>query len=258
MKAIRILLLTSIGVAAYADTAVSLPTLTNQANSIQQAILQQQQSSSTALNNLQNQLNKLQAQIAQYNSPDFKMFTWAASDGSTTPENAFVAAMNGDTPLYICQAVYSDSNTYGNPVLDPGVLSDNGCVITYGGQAYLAPTYSVLVSTSTGGWVDGQKVMTQQRMIPQPLMLTKAVNAPTAQAGANAPATNPNQPTPLLNQLAVVGGQENGQDVYICRAKIGTQYFVGKVLNNTCFIAAGSKEASWPVYEVLLVKQPNM
>lgn len=260
MRAIGIFILTTLSIAAYADNAVSLPTLQNQANNLQQAITQQQQASKAALSDLQNQLNKLQTQIAQYASPDFQKFTWTASDGTTTPENAFVAIRNGNTPMYVCQATYNgDNNNYGGgSVIDPGVLTDNGCVITYGGQAYLAPNYSVLVSTSAGAWVDGQKIMTQPRIYPRPVILAQANAAvvPGNQPAMPAPAPNANKPTPLLNQLAVVGGQENGQDIYICRAQINGQYFIGKVSNNTCYIAAGSKEASWPVYEVLLVREP--
>lgn len=259
MRRVSLWVLSFISVVAYADDPVSLTTLQNQVTSLQQAIAQQQQTNTASLSNLQDQLNKLAAQINQYAAPDFKKFTWAASDGTTTPSNAFVAARNGNTPLYICQAAYSGANSYGSAVIDPGVLTDNGCVITYGGQSYLAPNYSVLVSTSTGAWADGQQVVTQPVYHPIPVVLAKASTANNATAAPATPAaTKSNQPTPLLNQIALVGGQENGQSIYICRVNINGQYFLGKAANNTCYIAVGSKEANWPTYEVLLVRQPNV
>lgn len=257
MKKLLTLISSCLMMYAYADTSPSLATITSQINALQQSILQRQQSSASDINDLQAQLNKLQTAVTQLQSPDFQSFTWAVSNGTNLPANAFVAARNGNTPLYICQANYTRDNSYDNSTaIDPGVVTPQGCVITYGGQAFLAPTYSVLVSTSTGGWVDGQKVQTQQRRI-EPLMLTKASGADSSIGQGAATTPSVNQPTPLYNQLAVVGGQESGQNVFICRASINGQYFLGKVTNNTCNLAAGSKEGNWPVYQVLLVRQPS-
>ena len=238
---------------AYADGTTSLASLKNQANSLQQAINQQAQNNTTGLQSLQEQLNTFQTQLARFESPDLKKFNWVTMNQSL-PANAVIAAENNNQPLYLCQAAYTGDSSYGstNQTLDPGLLTANGCVITYGGQAYLAPEYSVLTSTSTGAWVDGSKIKTASRYVPvQPLYMM--ANGVTAEAKAS---NNTDQPRPLYNQLAVIGGSENGQNVYICRVKIGGQYFVGKVSNNTCYLAAGSGEATWPSYEVLLAKKP--
>jgi hypothetical protein len=255
MRKLAVLVGINLAAFAYADVSPSLANLNSQVNAMQQAILQQQQDANNAISDLQTQFGKLQAQLTQYQSPDFQKFTWAASNGTNMPANAFVAARNGNAPLYICQATYSGDNSYSEAaVIDPGVLTPQGCVITYNGQSFLAPTYSVLISTSVGAWVDGQKVQTQPKI--RPLLLARANGNEEGVASATPTSDNSNQPTPLLNQLAVVGGQENSQDIYVCRTQIAGQYFIGKVANNTCNIAAGSKEASWPVYQVLLVRQP--
>jgi hypothetical protein len=252
MKYLSLILGLTLISAAYADTPPSLGSLKKQATALQQAIDQQNQNSQATLTDLQNQLTALNTQIARLASPDLKKFNWAlASD--TLPQNAVVVAQNGTTPLYACQATYTGSSSYSSTVTDPGVVTPDGCVISFAGQAYVVPQYSILVSSLPGFWVDGSKIQAPNSSPPvTPLMLVRTGGG----ANKNTPANTTNQPTPLYNQLAIVGGNENGNDVYICRVNINNQYFIGKGANGTCFIAVGSGEASWPKYEVLLAKQP--
>ncbi len=253
MKYLSLILSLTLFSTAYADTPPSLGLLKTQANAIQQAINQQNQNSQTTLADLQNQLNTLNTQIARLASPDLKKFNWVlVSSNDTLPQNAVVVAQNGTTPVYACQATYTSPNNYSGTVVDPGIVTPDGCVITFAGQAYVVPQYSVLVSNLSGFWVDGSKIQAPNSSPP----VTPLMQVRTGGAANNTPTNTTNQPTPLYNQLTIVGGNENGNDVYLCRVNINNQYFIGKGANGTCFIAVGSGEASWPKYEVLLAKQP--
>jgi hypothetical protein len=204
----------------------------------------------------QRQLEAVSAQVRQYSDPLSQQFRWVDVSSNQLPANALVAAYNGNTPIYVCQATYSDGGegyaSGGTAVLDPGIVSDKGCVITYGGNAYLVPNYAVLTSETSGYWINGDAVKSVITHTPY----YPPVFARNASAGVLSSSSPPNEPTPLYNALAIIGGQENGNNVYVCRVNINGQYFVGKSIYNTCFIATGRYEANWPVYEVLLSRKP--
>lgn len=209
-----------------------------------------------ALASTQKQLAAVGAQVTQYADPVIKQFRWVDVSNNQLPENALVVAHNGAESLYICQANYSNGGGYSpdsNTLLEPGVVSDKGCVITYSGNAYLVPDYAVLTSNVSGYWISGDQVKSNVSHPPY-YPLAFARNGDNAMA-ASAPESS-NEPTPLYNSLAIIGGQENNTNSYICRVNIHGQYFVGKSMNNTCYIATGRYEANWPVYEVLLSRKP--
>lgn len=259
-------LFAALPIMAFADnvaTTAALSTLQQQITQLQQQVSTSQQAVQTANQNLENvagQLTALQTQVNQYGNASLSQFKWVdVGSNNQMPNGAFVAAENNGSPLYICQATYSNGSGYyggGNNVIDPGVVASNGCVITYSGQAYLVPQYSVLTSNVSGVWVSGELIKTNNTQPPvYPLYLVR-VNKESGNGASQEPAPNSNEPTPLYNALAIIGGQENGMNVYICRVKINNQYFLGKALNNSCFIAAGKYEANWPVFEVLLTRKP--
>lgn len=248
---------------ACADMPVStaaLSTLQNQINQLQQQVENVKQSMVSAnqsLNDTTQQLGTLQNQLAQYGNPALSQFKWVDSNNGILPPAAYVAGKQNGQSLYICQAAYSNGSGYygnGNTIVEPGVVVKNGCIITYSGQAYLVPSYSVLTSNTAGYWISGEYIKSDSSSPIRPLFMAAAVSAPQTNAGNSQ--IDRNEATPLYNALALIGGQENSANVYICRAEINGQYFIGKSMNNTCYIAAGKYEASWPVYQILLIRKP--
>ena len=261
MKKLTLLIFT-IPAFAMADniaTTAALSTLQGQVTQLQQQVQNMQQSldsTTTGIGKITGALDALQKQINQYGNTALSQFKWVdVSSVKQVPHNAFVAAQNNESPLYVCQAAYSNGSGYyggSNNVIDPGVVSKKGCVITYSGQAYLVPQYSVLTSNVSGYWVNGDLIKTNKTSSPvYPVMMLRESGSSADQTPAPS-----NEPTPLYNALAIIGGQENGANVYICRVKINNQFFVGKAVNNTCYVATGRYEASWPIYEVLLTRKP--
>lgn len=242
----------------YADSVATLdPVSAMQAQlaDVQQQISAQQNNLSAMNTNLQSlatQLTQLKAQLGQYANPKTTAFKWVDVNAKQTlPDGIFVAAYNAGTALYICQGTVPTD--YGS-ALDPGVLTQQGCVVSYGGQAYLLPQYSVLTANVNGYWIDGNKIKTNSQPVYAP---GPYLNALVRSAGnSSAPLSDDNQPTPLYNALAIIGGKESNNTIYICRAMINKQYFIGKVANNTCNLAVGAAEATWPKYEVLLSQAP--
>lgn len=253
---------------ACANTVVTTPSLSilqNQLSQLQQQVQSGQQTLQAVtqnLNDVTGQITALQTQVNQYGNVNASQFKWVDVANNQLPPNAFVAVSNKGSALYICQAPYSNGSGYygggnGNNVIDPGVVTPKGCVITNGGQSYLVPQYSVLTSNVSGYWISGEYVKSNNTQ--PPIMYAMATLGKSATQDATSPSAAPaasNEPTPLYNALAIIGGQENGSNVYICRVQINGQFFVGKSVNNTCYIAAGKYEANWPVYEVLLTRKP--
>lgn len=237
----------------------SMSTLQTQIRQLNNQLANAQQNMSAVESQLastQKQLSAIGDQVQQYSDPVIKQFRWVDVSNNPLPQNALVAAQNGSTPLYVCQATYSNGSGYApdtNAMIEPGVVSAKGCVITYAGNAYLVPDYAVLTSNLPGYWINGDQVKSNVSHRPYyPLALEENGNGGAEPAAA----TPSNEPTPLYNSLAIIGGQENNTNAYICRVNINGQYFVGKSMNNTCYIATGRYEASWPVYQVLLSRKP--
>lgn len=263
----RTFLILMFPILSFADAPAStaaLSTLQQQITQLQQQVQSSQQAVETANQNMQGvsgQLAALQKQVDQYGNATLSQFKWV-DVANQVPANAYVAAQSNGSPLYICQANYSNGSGYyggGNAVIDPGVVTNKGCVITYSGQAYLIPQYSVLTSNTPGFWVSGELIKTnttQPPVYPLYLARVKGSNGSSMTEDSVAASSNNNEPIPLYNALAIIGGQENANNVYICRVQINGQYFIGKAANNTCYVAAGKYEASWPVFEVLLTRKP--
>ncbi len=241
-------------------TTAALSTLQQQMTQLQQQVqndAQAIQSANQNLHDVSNQMGTLQQQINQYANTKLLQFKWVDVDNNQIPTNALVVS-DSNKPLYVCQAQYSNGSGYygnNNSIIDPGVVTDKGCVITYSGQAYLVPQYSVLTSNVPGYWINGELIRTNSTQ-SVPIYQLQMVRTNKGASDNSLPLTGGNEPTPLYNALAIIGGQENGNNVYICRVQINGQYFVGKAMNNTCYIATGKYEASWPVFEVLLTRKP--
>ncbi len=241
-------------------TSAAMSTLQSQLDGLNQQISSAQQtlnSVNQSLQNMQKQSSLLRQQIAQYANTNAKQFKWVDVSEGTVPSQVFVAARNQGQPVYVCQATYAASG-YGGATtyVIPGVVTAKGCVVTYGGQAYLEPDYAILTSTVPGYWINGDQVKNTSPSQPVcPMVSFADAGASNALVVPN-PRGPSNQPKPLYNALAIIGGADNNGNTYICRVDINGQYFVGKATGNTCFVAAGAYEANWPIYQVLLTRQP--
>ena len=246
------------GFADQVATSASMSVLQAQLTQLNQQISSAQQNITAvtqSLQGMQQQSAVLQQQIAQYANTDAKQFKWVDVSDHQLPAHAFVAGENQGQPLYICQAQYSNSSGYpSSSMLIPGVVSASGCIISYAGQAYLEPDYALLTSTVPGYWISGDQIKSNAAVTPICPLSFSAVSNRALEATAATPVSN--QAKPLYNALAIIGGQDNNGNTYLCRVQINGQYFVGKASGNACFIAVGSYEASWPVYQVLLTRQP--
>jgi hypothetical protein len=99
-------------------------------------LVAQDQSQLTQAINNQQQLK--QALMAQKNNPALQ---WV----SPTQATFFVAGMNKNNKLYVCQAAFN-GNLY------PGQYSNQGCIITYGGRSYTTQSYTLLNLFKPAQW----------------------------------------------------------------------------------------------------------
>lgn len=109
---------------------------------------------------------------------------------------------------------------YGN--LYPGQLSAQGCLLTYAGNSKIVDNYSILSNITPYAWMASNQVHAK------------------------------------FTLQAVNGGHEYGHIIHICRVTINNRIQVGKVVSNSCNIAIGHREASWPDFDVLVTPQPAM
>lgn len=214
--------------------AAEFPTTQNRVAQLQR----QMQDASRRLASIKRQLAELQAQL-----PDPSSFRWRDGSAGRLPKDAYVASSIHGYSGYLCQASYLaadhvNQNYTANPtaVIDPGVLTRNGCLITYAGESHLIGRYKVLAGSAAGSW----EAVGSGRM-----------------PGSHGSGGSQDTPDSHGGQ-AVVGGREGGKDVYICRVLIQDpyrdQYLLGKSVDRTCYIAAGAAEINWPDsnYEILL------
>jgi hypothetical protein len=107
----------------------------------------------------------------------------------------------------------------------PGKIVGRNCNIGYGGREITVPRYEVLTSTRP--------------------------NRISWQAAANG----------QIPPGAVVGGQEPGRQLYICRAPYQGGVHPGKLVGRNCNIGWGGNEVTLPRYEVMVLAsrrpQPN-
>ncbi|MDF2529493.1 MAG: hypothetical protein K0Q57_373 [Gammaproteobacteria bacterium] len=217
-----------------AQLNAQLCNLKNAANAREQTIQQMQQ----ALAANQSQIAALQQKISELKDNGNEVsFKWVKASSGNIPSQAFVGAENAGTKVYICQAKYNMNPGdlgAGNTYLYPGMLTANGCMITFAGKSFVQDHYKILTSKAAGYWGSP----TQAGIQPN--------NYASVIGGYTSPAVKP-----------VIGGYEPNQYVFICRAYINNAYYIGKVVSGNCNVASNGQEASWPNYQVLFTSQPT-
>lgn len=194
-----------------------------------------------------------------------QVLTWVPKTNSMRADSVAGGSEPGRT-LYICRASYQRG-------LHPGKLLAGNCNITYDGKEIVLANYEVLVGKGTWGppaaGLRGAFVAGHENN--RPLYLCRAqfngqhpgkvvagscnigyageekliksfevfYQSPVWVAGKTAPA-------------GAVGGQENGQPLYVCRARYQGGLHPGKLLSGSCNIGYGGKEIIVPNFEVLI------
>jgi hypothetical protein len=214
--------------------------LQNTAKMQEQSIQNIQQS----LNNTQSQIQVIQQKIAAIKNTKPSSFKWVAASIGNIPDHAFVAAENLRNKLYICQANYKMNPGdlgAGNTYTYPGMLTSQGCMITFAGRSFVETPFKILVSKEAGYWGDSSELNDVPNATPSLPIISFQETAANGQASTQ----------------AIIGGYEPDHYIYICRVNINNRYYVGKVVSGNCNVALQGKEASWPDYQVLLTSQPT-
>ncbi len=159
-------------------------------------------------------------------------YQWVKEFSGKLPTGAVSAWRNFDGPVNICQANYSGG-------LHPGQLTKEGCRITYAWKAYNENNFNILASNETPDWKD-QSALYQYRQHPWPVY---GGVGPMIIVGP----INKSGPQP------VIGGHENGRNLYVCRCMYKESVHVGKVVANECNIGFKGQEVRVPDYEVLFL-----
>ena len=206
---------------------------------------------------LQNKQIKLQRQLLHLQQQQFhlqqkllqkaqhenitKNFKWLDIKANTAmPNNLINAGINNGPQINICHANYLDTGTH------PGMLSKEGCVITFGGKIFTKKNYQVLTGKGEIRWQQKEKLMQLRNRYnyssPRPMIVF---------------GVQPINSTTISSLIPLIGGNESSAPagpLYICRALIGNQVRVGKVVYNVCNVAWQGKEISLQNFQVLFVK----
>jgi hypothetical protein len=153
-------------------------------------------------------------------------FSWVTDKNGQSPKNAIVAAKVNGKPLTVCQVAWHNG-------LHPGQITATGCRVSYGGKIKIAKNYKVLTGKHKVVWLSPSHLYSySNRFNPGRYGVQPA--------GAQFKALMP-----------IVGGQENGRPLYICRTMAGDHIVLGKRVANKCNIAFDGSEIQKPVYQVL-------
>lgn len=199
-----------------------------------------------SLANAKKTLKSLQKQLKQAQPKQNLTYYWSRYGAN---KKYMITAAKNQKNL-ICQAHY-----FGN--IYPGTVSQHGCRITYAGKAYFIGKYKALYATGPVQWVKGN----QAPALPNTYYQNRPYMRhwrPEYSIGPVMPSsstsTQPGKNTEAKQYKPLIGGQEQGHYLYICRANLNSYWQIGKVVSgNTCMISLNDREASIPSYEVLVV-----
>jgi len=146
---------------------------------------------------------------------------WSEVTNRQPPANAMEVDIGAKSPVKLCQARFQRG-------IHPGVVTDTGCMITYGGDSLILQDYSVLTGKANVVW--------------------QADPAQYNHSGLDASFQAINWQS---NNIPVAGGFERGHPLFICKANYNNINYVGKLVNTNCNIAVGAREIKVPEYQVL-------
>ncbi len=170
--------------------------------------------------------------------------TWVSSaNASSLP--LFNAGTSGNT-INICRAPFLGDRGYGKAMY-PGLLTANGCMISYAGYAFTVAKYDVLSGNNPNlKWISYDTVKAQQ-----PKQSNQGKMGPNCSKGlCSVPVmfALPQQTSVTSYQVngasAVAGGYDNSGAVIICRASYNNKETVGKLVGTGCDISSDDKEVT--------------
>lgn len=200
------------------SSGVAAETLPEQPPSAEQLLNKIKQLQQTQ-QDTQQQIDGISKQILILQQKHPKDLQWVTTKNGGIPKNAFIAGYAFNKPLYICHSYYRNG-------LHPGQMVKKGCLISYGGVAFVQNDYEVLASNQPQNifWDTPDKIQLYEP--------------------SSAPDSNPTEQT-------VIGGHENENSLYICRCIYNNRIHLGKQVAGNCNIGWQRKEIKVPVYEIL-------
>lgn len=173
--------------------------------------------------------------------------SWVQSDSSALSAAKLFNAGNA-SEVNICRASFLGDHGYGKAVY-PGLLTANGCLISYAGYAFTIAKYDVLTGNNPDlKWIPYQTVKSaMQSKKPEP----KKIENTCVQGQCYGPVMFGVQMNPVSiidtkvnGSSSVSGGYDNSGAVLICRANYNNKETVGKLVGNVCDISSAEKEVS--------------
>ena len=162
--------------------------------------------------------NAAQQSQATNNSNSGFNWVWSSSNQSNQPQNMINAAISGTANVYICHANYNNLGVH------PGTLTKNGCLISYAGSAYVENNFQVLTGFRSITWRNAN-------------VLNQFLQNPAS----------------FQNTAPIIGGNEQGHNLYVCRTYMNNRIHVGKIVGNNCNIGWHGQELLQSNYQVLFV-----
>lgn len=159
-------------------------------------------------------------------------YQWEKGALGKVPASSVVAWQNIAGHVQICQSEY-------NGGIHPGQLTKQGCRITYEGSAFIQNQYNILTSKTEISWRPPQASYQYHTQSQWP----RYAGVGPVIIGSEHQALPLSQP--------VIGGHEEGHDLFICRGMYNDNVYVGKVVASNCNIGFNGQEIKLPVYEVL-------
>lgn len=169
-------------------------------------------------------------QTTQPVNADFKWIT-VPPNGNAIPANRINAGLTGGPAVYICHAQYQNLGVH------PGTLTADGCLISYAGNSYTEKNYQVLTGTGKISW-------RASTFVPR-------FNPPGIFGGPG-PVIMPGiQAQNNFQTMPIIGGREQGHNLYVCRTIVDNAMHVGKVVFNNCNVGYQGKELMQRDFQVL-------
>ena len=178
----------------------------------------EQESLKFRLTDVQNRFAALQNFVKAQHSLNL---TWTDALKNQHKINGLMVDLGNGQNVEICHAKFQQG-------IHPGKVVEGGCLITYGGDALIIPTYQVLTGNTKTQWMPNNNI-DQYKMIDQKQFMN------------------------LWQQTSfpIQGGFENSTPLFICKATYNNQTYIGKVVLNICDIDVQDKEMSISDFQVL-------
>ena len=281
-----LLFLSTFFYSVYAENSVEQSSQTMPLIQKQYELQQQQQILQQQLDSIPFQVEKLKSEQKKINESLIKLnarlqnstLEWATGKENKIPKNAIIAGYNQKGVIHICRANYYKNESIDNtnvflsldksslPLTNkgvhPGQLVNEGCLISYGGKAYIQKEYTILVGEDTNvKWQSPNDIPSQRREDYQGEVMAR-IMAQAAMANRDSNEMNTvSALVPLWTEEhaggLIIGGYENNIPLAICRVMYDSTIRVGKLIKGACNISDQGVEKRVFNYELLMLNNRN-